>query len=386
MRQTDVLKLPDGTHSACDGLYLQVKGNARSWVVRMKISGKTFKRGLGSAREITLAQARVKAEAEKTYIRDGTSTPNRGREKEVTAPTFGDIYLKAIEVKQDLARWKNAKHIYQWTATVEQYALPILRDIPVADISRDHILAILRPIWSTKSETAYRLRGRLETILDWCARQNLRPRDNPARWRGNLEFDLPAISKVRKVEHLAAPTLEELRKIAPRLSQNVGGIATLFVILTASRVGEAVVATWDEIDFATKTWSVPPERRKDGKPYPHRVPLSRQAIELLKKLPTTEGYIFPGQGLGAKHINRMTPRILLKKSIGRAVTAHGCRSTFSDWCAENGKSEVLREKSLMHATGNEVSQAYQRSDLLEQRRGLMQEWADALLPKIRITK
>lgn len=259
----------------------------------------------------------------------------------------------------------------------ETYALPVLGRLDVAEIGRDAVLAVLRPIWQTKTETASRLRSRIECILDYCIRRGYRTKENPARWRGGLEFDLPSQGKIQTVKHHEAVTVTEVKALIPRLMTSKSGKAILFGILTASRVQEFTAAEWSEIDFKKKVWSVPPERRKDGKPYPHRVPLASQTLELLKSIPKNEdGCLF--EGMHSKHISFETPRIMLRKMLGRPVTMHGCHSTFRDWCAETLQNPILAEKSLMHATGNKVSQTYQRSDLLEQRRPLMQAWADAL--------
>ena len=370
MKQTDIAKLPDGMHKADKHLFLLVKGEQRSWIFRMAKDGKTIKRGLGSASIVSLAVARLKTEQMRQSVYAGKAQKKR-------RVLFKDIYAEAIAAKENVARWKNEKHRAQWTATVENYALRALGEKDVAEITRDEILGVLKPIWETKTETAKRLRGRLETIFSYAIRRGLREKENPARWKDGLSFDLPQPTKVSTVTHHEAPTLAELRDIAPRLMQSIGGRAILFGVLTASRVSEFVLAKWSEIDLKNRVWNVPPARRKDGKPYPHRVPLSRQAVAVLDACDKDWDYIFPG--MSKKHLHLETPRMLLIKMLGRRVTMHGCRSTFRDWCAETGKDAVLAEKALMHSTGNEVEQAYQRSDLLERRRPLMQAWGDAVL-------
>ena len=296
---------------------------------------------------------------------------------------FKDIYADVIETRDRVKKWKNQKHKHQWAQTIEQYALPALGDLSIAEITRQDVLKVLLPIWETKAETATRLRARLEAVFGYAIRNGLRDKGNPATWKENLEFDLPSRKKAQTVEHYEAPTLEELQNLAPRLLKSVGGRAILYGILTAARVGEFVPARWIEINLETRTWCVPPERRKDGRNYPHRVPLASQIVEMLRGMEKSGEYLFPG--LVDHHINKETPRLMLCKMLGRKVTMHGCRSTFRDWCAETGQDQVLAEKSLMHTTGNEVEQAYQRSDLLERRRPLMQKWADEickLLPSI----
>lgn len=219
-------------------------------------------------------------------------------------------------------------------------------------------------------------------IFNYAIRNGWRSNQNPAQWNGNLEFDLPATHPFAPVRHLTAIELGDLKKIARLFFEKagVGHLAVLFGVLTASRSREFVLADWSEIDLKKKVWAVPSERRKDRKPYPHRVPLSTWCVKVLMKLPTRSGALFPGQNMA--HINVETPRITLVKALHKKTTMHGCRSTFRDWCAENGKDPVLAEKSLMHATGNAVQLAYQRSDLLEQRRVLMQEWANTVMSLI----
>lgn len=378
-KQSDVLKLPDGEYSFADGLYLLVRqeGRSRMWMLVTKVHGKRLRRSVGDATMVTVAQAKIESlKLRARFLEGDTATKSEARRPAPKAHTFASIYKEAIDAKAEVARWKNEKHAAQWFSTIETYALPVLGRLDVAEISREDVLAVLRPIWKTKTETASRLRSRIEIILDYCIRRGYREKENPARWRGGLAFDLPSEGKIKTVKHHEAITVAEIRSLIPRLLASKSGKAILFGILTASRVQEFAAAEWSEIDFKKKVWSVPPERRKDGKPYPHRVPLSTQAIELLKSLPQDEDCLFVG--MHSKHISFETPRIMLRKMLGRAVTMHGCRSTFRDWCAETGKSQMLAEKALMHATGNEVEQAYQRSDLLDQRRPLMQAWADAL--------
>ena len=376
MRQIDINRLPDGVHSAGRNLFLIVKGDSRSWMLRMKLEGRQIKRGLGSASTVSLSEARAKVERLRADIRSGREERKESRRDKAL---FRDIYMEVIEAKERVKKWRNEKHSHQWRQTIEDYALPILGGMEVAKITRKDVLRVLVPIWEVKAETATRLRARLEAIFGWAIRNGMRTSENPARWKENLEYDLPSRSKVQTVEHHEAPTLEELQALVPRLLKSVSGRAILFGVLTASRVSEFVPARWSEIDLKSAVWSVPPERRKDSRPYPHRVPLSRQAVEILESMDRTTDYLFPG--LSDNHIHKETPRRMLIKMLHRPVTMHGCRSTFRDWCAETGQDGVLAEKSLMHSVGGEVYQAYQRSDLLEQRRPLMQAWSDAVTSK-----
>lgn len=377
LTQADVLRLPDGNHSFGDGLLLRVKGDSRTWSVRVQVNGKRLTRGLGSAKAMALKQARIEAAKLKLEIIAGDVRTKREKLPAAERKTlFKDVWQKAIEARAAVAMWKNEKHAAQWTSTVQTYALPELKNIDVADITRQDILRVLKPIWLTKPDTATRLRGRLEMIFDYCIREGIREKENPAKWKGLLAFDLPSRAKVRPVQHHEAPTLLELRACAPKLTETLSGKCILFGVLTATRVQEFVGAKWDEINFSKSVWLIPPERRKDGKPYPHRVPLSKQALWILHSIERKSEYVF--YGTRGRTLTIWTPRMMLMRVVGRKVTMHGCRSTFRDWCAENSVDRVLAEKCLMHSTGTEVEQAYQRSDLLEQRRPVMQSWADAV--------
>lgn len=309
-------------------------------------------------------------------------TPKEVLDREVKADlTFEDYAEKAIEKIANVRLWKNAKHKAQWFATVRAYAFPVLGKKKLSEIKRADVLAVLQPIWSTKTETASRVRGRLENIFSYAVADGLMD-FNPALWRGNLDRDLPPASKIQPVKHQESMPLEELQEklncLYPANTRTKQAI--LFTILTASRVGESVPARWDEIDWENRIWSVPPERRKDQKPYPHRVPLSDQAIELLKSIEKKGDEIFcvSADNLGSRY----TLTLLLKRLTGTTATMHGFRSTFRDWAAENGVPDIVAEKCLMHTTGNAVVQAYQRSDLLEQRREVMQQWADAVFSEV----
>lgn len=380
----NVFKLPDGKHSVGPNLNLVVRGNSRTYVFRYSVDGKRKEKSLGSAEKISISQAREQAEKFRVGLSEGHA-PKTNKEvlvedvRKEEAPTFEAYALKTIDKIASVRMWKNAKHKAQWFSTVKTYALPVLGKKKLADIKKQDILEILKPIWLTKNETASRVRGRLENIFSYAVSDGLME-FNPALWRGNLDRELPPPGKVQKTEHHEAMTLEELQgKIGCFYpANNRTRQVILFTILTASRVGESVPARWDEIDFKNKVWSVPSERRKDGKTYPHRVPLSTQVVELLKSLDRTGEYIFSIKDtLGSRY----SLAVLLKRMTGTQATMHGFRSTFRDWAAENGVPDTVAEKCLMHATGNAVVQAYQRSDLLEQRREVMQRWANAVFAK-----
>lgn len=381
----NVFKLPDGKHSVGPNLNLVVRGNSRTYVFRYSVDGKRKEKSLGSAEKISISQAREQAEKFRVGLSEGHA-PKTNKEvlvedvRKEEAPTFEAYALKTIDKIASVRMWKNAKHKAQWFSTVKAYALPVLGKKKLADIKKQDILEILKPIWLTKNETASRVRGRLENIFSYAVSDGLMEL-NPALWRGNLDRELPPPGKVQKTEHHEAMSLEELQEKIRRFfpTDNRTRQVIVFTILTASRVGESVPAKWDEIDWDNKIWSVPPERRKDGKPYPHRVPLSNQAIALLKSIePKGEAiFCFDADNLGSRY----SLAVLLKRMTGSQATMHGFRSTFRDWCAETGVPDIVAEKCLMHSTGNAVVQAYQRSDLLEQRREVMQKWADAVFAK-----
>ena len=384
MRQTDVMKLPDGRYLVENGLYLDVRkrGTARGWIFRYQVNGVRKTLGLGSAKVLTLAAVQKKAAEIRAKLANGEEIEKPIVEAKPKSHKFKDVAVEAIEHRQRLKKWKSEKHAQQWMNTIRDYANPVIGSKDVAEITKEDVLEILNPIWETKSETATRLCKRLEIVFDYAIRNGWRSAENPARWNGLLEFDLPGRQLVLVRKHFSAPSLSVLQKAAVVLweSGETGHLATLFGILTASRCCEFCPADWMVIDLKKKVWSVPTERRKDKKNYPHRVPLSGWVVKLLNRLNVKSEAVFPGRF--SRHLNRQTPRVLLMRATGQSVTMHGCRSTFRDWCAENQKDPILSEKSLMHATGGAVQQAYQRSDLLEQRRPLMEEWANVVMANV----
>lgn len=382
----NIFTLPEGRHSVAPNLNLRVRDGKRTYVLRYCIGGKRKDKHLGSADDLSLTEAKRLADKLRSELAEG-KLPQTARDKlaeklkEADAPTFEKYALEAIEKIASVRVWKNAKHKAQWFATVRAYAFPVLGKKKLSEIKKADVLEVLRPIWSSKTETASRVRGRLENIFSYAVTDGLMD-FNPALWRGNLDRDLPPASKIQQVQHQESMPLEELQeKIGCLYPANTRTKqAILFTILTASRVGESVPARWDEIDWENRIWSVPPERRKDQKPYPHRVPLSDQAIELLKSIEKKGDHIF---GVSEESLgSRYTLTKLLKRLTGTTATMHGFRSTFRDWAAENGVPDIVAEKCLMHTTGNAVVQAYQRSDLLEQRREVMQQWADAVFSEV----
>lgn len=369
------------------GLALQVTGGgAKSWILRVPIGGKRREMGLGPYPEVTLAKAREKAREARELIRSGVDPIQRQREaasalraEAAAALTFDDCaasYIKAHE-----AGWRNVKHAQQWRNTLNTYASPVFGSLLVRDVALPHVMAALEPIWTTKNETASRLRSRIELVLDWATARGMRDGLNPARWRGHLDKLLPKPSKVKKPEHHAAlpvgkvgAFMVELRKV-----EGMGARALEFTILSAARSGEVRGAKWSEIDLRAKVWTIPAERMKAGKE--HRVPLSAQALALLKALPRIDAaeLVFPspkGAALSDMTLTAVTRRLKVN------AVPHGFRSTFRDWVAERTHyPREVAEMALAHTIGDKVEAAYRRGDLFEKRRHLMTEWADFLSRK-----
>lgn len=398
LKAKQLASLPDGFYPDGDGLYLHVKGNARSWVLRYQFNKKTHKTGLGSLRFVSLAEAREKVFKIKKELANGI-TPIELKQKEkkeidveISVRRFNDYYAEAIENAKRVRKWTSFRQSMRWYKTIERYAVPTIGNIEISKINRDHILKILNPIWDSKTETAAKLQRMLSGVFDYFISRGWIG-ENPARWKTGLDQFLPSPGKVQQVTNHPALQWERVPEVIKNLlSGNVTQYddltmryATIFGIVTASRIQEFVEAKWDEIDFNNNVWIMPIERRKDRKQYPHRVPLPTQIVKLLKGLrDTLKGeYIFcPPDKHG--HISKESPiRYLRLAANDDVITMHGCRSTFRDWCAENGIDKVLAEKALSHATGNEVEQAYQRSDLLELRRPVMQQWADFCFSQIK---
>lgn len=376
--------LPEGVFRVEKGLYIRTRNGKQAYIFIYTFKKKKHELRIGDVALITPTIARAKALEYRSKLEQGID-PIKERVAENESDhseslTFKKFLPFALDKIAEAKQWRNPKSLSQWKNTLETYAVPVIGQKLLKSIKRDDIIEVLQPIWKTKTETASRLQGRIEAIFNLAIVMKLYDNMNPAVWKGNLSFFLPPKGKVQKVKHHEALSFSELKQFFTERfgwhRKDVSSLAIMFGALTATRVEEFVEMTWKEVSFAHRVWIIPPERRKDGKPYPHRVPLSDQAIDILNRLDKSKKYVFVGQS-GVGHISRQTPRQIIRKRFGSG-TMHGCRSTFSDWCTENGWSEVLREKSLMHATGNEVSQAYQRSDLLEQRRPLMQAWADAL--------
>lgn len=366
------------------GLYLQVRGlTSKSWIFRYRFDGREREMGLGSLNDVTLAEARDLA-LEARRLRNSGQDPLEVRGAAEAAHKRPRVHSlsfdEAVEryLKTNSAGWKNAKHSSQWSNTLATYASPHIGDRAVSEIDLQDIVAILEPIWATKSETASRLRGRIETVLDWATVMKHRAGENPARWKGNLDKVLPPRSRVQKVKHHPAMKFSEVSAFYKRLSERpaLSARALRFTILTAARSGEVLGACWAEIDLAAKIWTVPGDRMKAGKD--HRVPLSKAAVALLRSLnrdATPDRLIFADGPIGRQlSVNAMSA--LLKRMDVTGVTVHGFRSTFRDWAAEQTEAanEVV-EAALAHTIENKVEAAYRRGDLLAKRTALMEDWA-----------
>lgn len=375
----------------CDGggLWLRVSSpTARSWVYRYMLDRIPHEMGLGKYPEITLVEARTRAtEARrlKAHAKDPLAERAGVRAAQLAdaakAVTFKDAAERYIEAHR--AGWRNAKHAAQWEATLATYAEPVIGALAVQAIDTGLVLKVLEPIWKAKPETASRLRGRIEAVLDWAKVRGYRDGENPARWRGHLDKLLPARAKVKKVQHHAAIRFDELAGFmaALRAENGTAARALEFAILTAARTGEVIGAKWHEIDLGEKIWTVPAERMKAGKE--HRVPLSARAIAILKSFKpdtrqekdTAEAFVFAGSAPD-KPLSNMAMLMLLRRMGRGDLTAHGFRSTFRDWCAERTSfpSEAA-EMALAHTVGDKVEAAYRRGDLFDKRRALMNQWA-----------
>ena len=365
------------------GLYLQVGDTlTKSWIFRYTLSGKTREMGLGSFNTFSLAEARERAKAQRQLLADGKDPIEiRKAALEVAALessksqtlTFKECADKYIAAQR--SGWKNAKHAGQWTNTLQTYALPVVGGLSVRDIDTAHIKRILEPIWTTKTETATRVRSRIEAVLNWAAHNGYRDEGpNPARWKGHLQFSFAKRSKVRKAENFPALPYQQAGVFIQELRQLPGNAARAleFTILTAARTGMTLGAKPEEFNLEQGVWTVPGDRMKAGKE--HRVPLSRRAVEIIKAQPEGD-YIFAGRFKGASLSNMAMLEVV--RGMGRKdLTVHGFRSTFRDWAAEQTSyPHEMQEIALAHIQDDKTVAAYLRTDMMEKRRRLMEDWA-----------
>lgn len=364
-----------GRHADGGNLYLSISANGgRRWIFLYRWCGKQLEMGLGSARDVPLARAREIADTARAQLAEGVDPLAARRVERVVVPTFGEF---ADGLVQDIqSGFRNEKHRWQWQHTLEVYAAA-LRPTLVDAVTTEDVLAVLQPLWQSKQETASRLRGRIERVLDAAKAKGLRAGENPARWRGHLDALLPKRQKLQRGHHPALPYQEVPAFVAElRKRDATAALAMEFAIITAARTGEVIGATWAEIDRKAKLWTVPAVRMKAGKE--HRVPLTDRALAILDEAAAMRGegdLVFPGPRKG-KPLSNMAMAMLLKVRMKRTdITVHGFRSSFRDWAGEETSfPREIAEAALAHVVGDEVERAYRRADALEKRRKLMDAW------------
>ncbi|MFP3272229.1 MAG: integrase arm-type DNA-binding domain-containing protein [Paraburkholderia sp.] len=369
----------------CDGggLYLQVsRAGARSWVYRYRHEGRLREMGLGGLRCVSLADARERAQGCRRQLGNGLDPiEERRRERSQRAAqlartkTFDECTTAYI--KANRAGWKNEKHVAQWESTLATYASPFIGSLSVRDIDTAHIVSVLEPIWEAKPETASRVRGRVEAVLDWAKAHRYRDDENPARWKGHLDKVLPARTKVRKVRHHAALPYTEVAAFMKvlRVQEGLAARALELAVLTAARTSEVIGARRGEFDLEAGMWTVPAERMKAQRA--HRVPLSAAAAGLVRRLldeADTE-LLFPG-GKKERPLSNMAMLTVLRRMKRNGLTVHGFRSTFRDWAAEcTTYPNEMAEMALAHTVDDKVEAAYRRGDMFQRRRQMMDDWA-----------
>jgi integrase len=387
-----VTNAPLGMHCDGGGLYLQVTAAEdgtlnRSWIFRFARSdGRERKMGLGSVRDVSLAEAREKAAECQRLRKQGVDPIMRRNYERAAAIADAQVeaaktitFQKAAEayIASHRDGWENVRHAAQWKTTLETFAYPVFGKLPVSAIDTGLVMRVLEPAWKTTPETASRVRGRIESVLDWAKVRGYREGENPARWRGHLDHLLPKKAKVRKVEHHPALPHDEIGAFMSDLRAQEGIVARAleFAILTAARTGEVRGARWGEFNFEARTWTVPGSRMKAGKE--HRVPLSSRAMAIVEAMHAirTGDLAFPGYH-PEKPLSAGAMLVHLKDAMGRAdLTVHGFRSTFRDWAAESTSFPgAVVEMALAHGIGDAVEKAYRRGDLFEKRRLLMDAW------------
>ena len=370
------------------GLLLQVTPTgAKSWIYRTRIAGKRRSIGLGGFPDVTLAQARDKARETRDKIADGIDPVEERQTKrrdllaaKLSTMTFADAMADYIKMKS--TEFRNPRQEQQWTNSLTTYALPHIGKVPVRDIELPHIKAVLDPIWQTKTETANRVRARVENILGWCAVHGYRSNENPAKWQGYLDEVYPSPEKIKKKGHHAALSVDALPGFMTDLQKRTGTAsrAMEFLILTASRTNEVIGdkrigkpgITWQEIDLQAKVWTVPADRMKSGKA--HKVPLTDAAMDLINSMEpgAPDALLFAGPKGDIPSNNFLSA---LLKRMDQPVTAHGFRSTFKDWARERtAYADEVSELALAHVNSDATRAAYARSELLDKRRQLMGDW------------
>ena len=388
---TEKTDLAPGLYGDGGGLYLQISDfKTKAWVFRYMIAGRARKMGLGDFDLVSLKDARKKRDAAYALVVDGVDPidERNTRKAERAAETAKALTFKecaAGYIAANKAGWKSPKHAGQWAATLETYAYPIIGNLPVQMIETAHIMKIIEPIWETKTETASRVRGRIEKVLDRAKALKLRAGENPAAWRGHLDQLLPAKSQVAPVENHPALPYAELPAFMAKLraKDGVSARALEFTILTVARTGDTIGATWREFDKEQKLWTVPAARvkgKKGARKRDHVVPLTKQAMAVLGAVPTDGQYVFPG-GKEGRGLSDMAMAEVLKgmgyvDAEGQPITVHGFRSTFKDWAADETEyPNEMSEMAMAHTVDDKVEAAYRRSNMRERRRRMMADWA-----------
>ncbi len=385
LSQRTVATADAGKYEDGGGLRLVVaKSGAKKWVLRFTFRGKRREMGLGSYPNVGLADVRRKALRCRRQLVTGIDPIEARRAEPEQIPSFTTCAARYI--RSHRLGWSNGKHARQWVRTLKTYARPVIGQKRVDAIATEDVLRILSPIWTTKTETAKRVQGRIENILDFAAAHQYRDPLNPARWRGHLDKLLPKPSRVKKVTHFPAMPYPEVPTFTNELSRNgsVSALALRFLILTATRTSEVLKAQWPEIDLPAGTWTLPATRMKTRRE--HRVPLSDSALAVLEALPCMEGhaYVFPGSRHGRPLSNMALLQLMRGMGYGvkgtrGAYVPHGFRSSFRDWSGEvSSFPREVAEMALAHVVENRVEAAYRRGDLFAKRRRMMQEWADYL--------
>lgn len=361
-------------------LWLQVSpAGTKSWVFRFTLAGRAREMGLGPVLDVSLAEARDRAQECRRLVREGVDPIEQRRERMAATKTAAPLFATAAEayITAHGPKWRNAKHREQWRSTLTTYAAPVIGQMPVHLVETGHVLSILRPIWTTKTETARRLRQRIEAVLDWATVAGYRTGSNPARWKGHLDVLLPDPGKVATVEHHAALPYQQIGTFVAALRQQPGTAARAveLITLTACRTSEAFNAKATEFDLDAAIWTIPGERMKAGRE--HRVALSKQAVRLLRTLVADDvGHVFPGAKENQPLSNMAGLQLLKRMGLGE-YTVHGLRATFKTWATEQTSyPRETVEGALAHVTRDKTEAAYLRGDALEKRRRLMQAWAD----------
>jgi integrase len=371
-----------GLYADGHGLYLQVSpSRTASWIFRYQHAGRRRYMGLGGLTTVTLADARRRALTARKVLAEGLDPLEEGRALAAAraadaakAITFREAAERYIAAHQ--SSWRNAKHIAQWGSTLQAYAMPVFGDVSVAAINVDLILKVLEPIWETKNETARRVRGRLEVILDWAKAGGLRTAENPARWKGLLEHRLSKQPRAARIQHHPALDYRRIAAFMARLRKDEGVAARCleFTILTGARTGESTGARWGEFDLEAALWTVPADRIKAGRA--HRVPVADRAVAIVREQARFRrgDYVFSGRKPGTPLSNMAMATVLRRMGLEN-VTVHGFRSTLRDWAAEQTDyPREVAEMALAHAVGDRVEAAYRRGDLLQKRVAFMRDW------------